>query len=97
MIPYSSSILGFPPSATQSTELEGAPSFAPYAKGGLLRSNIARALLLALVFLRALNVPPSLISVLTSFFFLFSAHSASLRYFFLSFDFPLSTSEPVTP
>src|SRR5208283_4059007 len=78
-LPSSSVLLGFPSGVTQTYELEGAPSPASGGKGGFLRSNATNSLLLSLpfhysalplAFLCALCVPPSVISVLTSFFFL---------------------------
>jgi len=46
---FLSVLLGSPPNAAQTHGLEGAPSFAPFAKGGLLRPNATTPLLFSWV------------------------------------------------
>ena len=63
-------LLGFPPNAAQASELEGAPSFAPFAKGGLLRPDATIPPLLSWVPL--LCVLCVLCDLCVSFLFLFN-------------------------
>ncbi len=66
-VPGSWVSLGFPWLRHQANELEGAPSFASSAKGGLLRSNVPTSLVFASVGTATLDCAPG---------FLFSVNSA---------------------
>jgi len=88
LFPSSSVLLGSPSDATQTHDLEGAPSFAPFAKGGFLGPNASDSLLLALAFLSsssALSLRTLRLCVICIFFFL------------STFDFHLPTQEPQIP